>query len=39
MEIIHLSGYTVEEKIHIAHQYLTKKALAESGLENHPLKL
>ncbi len=37
MEIIHLSGYTLEEKIHIAHQYLTKKAIGESGLDNHPL--
>ncbi len=37
MEIIQLSGYTLEEKIHIAHQYLTKKAIAESGLEKHPL--
>ena len=38
MEIIQLSGYTLEEKIHIAHQYLTKKAVDESGLENHPLE-
>lgn len=37
MEIIHLSGYTLEEKIHIANQYLTKKAIGESGLDNHPL--
>ena len=37
MEIIHLSGYTLEEKMHIANQYLIKKAIAESGLENHPL--
>lgn len=38
MEIIHLSGYTLEEKIHIANDYLTKKALSESGLETHPLE-
>ena len=37
MEIIHLSGYTLEEKMHIADQYLIKKALAESGLDTHPL--
>ncbi len=37
MEIIHLSGYTLEEKIHIAHKYLVKKSLEESGLIAQPI--
>lgn len=32
MEIIHLSGYTVQEKLNIAKQHLIKKALSDSGL-------
>ncbi len=39
MEIIQLSGYTLEEKLHIAQEYLTRKALLESGLSDHPLAL
>jgi len=33
MEIIRLSGYTLEEKINIAKQYLVNKAIIDSGLE------
>jgi ATP-dependent Lon protease len=36
MEIIQLSGYTLEEKMHIAQEYLTKRALTESGLADQP---
>ncbi len=36
MEVIHLSGYTLEEKINIAQNFLVKKALTESGLDVHP---
>jgi ATP-dependent Lon protease len=32
MEIIHLSGYTLEEKIHIAQRYLIPKAMHETGI-------
>lgn len=32
MEIIHLSGYTTEEKIHIAQRYLIPKQVKENGL-------
>ncbi len=37
MEIIHLSGYTMEEKVHIARNYLAKKAINDAGLEIHPI--
>lgn len=37
MEIIQLSGYTVEEKIKIAHKHLVEKSLKESGLEDKPI--
>ena len=37
MEIINLTGYTLEEKIQIARNYLTHKAIDESGLEIHPI--
>ncbi len=33
MEIIELSGYTVDEKINIAKKYLVKKSVTDSGLE------
>lgn len=39
MEIIQLSGYTLEEKLHIAKEYLTKRALTESGLSTQPIEL
>lgn len=37
MEIIHLSGYTQEEKLHICKDYLVKRALTNSGLESHSI--
>lgn len=39
MEIIELSGYTLEEKIEIAKQYLIKKQRLENGLDAKTLKL
>ncbi len=33
MEVIHLSGYTLDEKLNIAKQHLVRKALADTGLE------
>src|SRR3990167_2178056 len=33
MEVIHLAGYTVDEKLNIAKQHLVRKALADTGLE------
>lgn len=37
MEIIQLSGYTVEEKIQIAQQHLVIKALEDTGLRETPI--
>jgi len=37
MEVIHFPGYTEDEKVHIAEQYLIPKQLAEHGLS--PAKL
>ena len=34
MEIIELTGYTREEKVQIGQQYLVKKAIIDSGLED-----
>jgi ATP-dependent Lon protease len=39
MEIIQLSGYTVDEKIHIARLHLIKKAIKDAGLEEYNLSL
>lgn len=39
MEIIELSGYTTEEKMQIAKKHLVRKAVADAGLENQPVKL
>ena len=39
MEIIELSGYTPEEKINIAKQHLTAKAIADTGLENRGIQI
>jgi ATP-dependent Lon protease len=39
MEIIELSGYTLEEKTSIAHQHLVKKAIANAGLDGHNIVL
>lgn len=39
LEIIELSGYTLEEKMNIAKRYLVKKAVADSGLEGKGVDL
>ncbi|WP_018674767.1 endopeptidase La [Riemerella columbina] len=39
MEVIQLSGYTLEEKVEIAKQHLIKKQLKENGLKVSQLKL
>lgn len=39
MEVINLSGYTIEEKLNIAKKHLIEKALKDSGLENYDIKL
>lgn len=38
MEIIHLSGYTEQEKINIAQQHLVLKSIKANGLEKSELK-
>jgi ATP-dependent Lon protease len=38
MEVIHLSGYSDEEKVQIAFKYLIPKQVTENGLEGHPLE-
>lgn len=35
LEIIELSGYTMEEKIHIAQKHLVQRGIADTGLEGH----
>ncbi len=35
MEIIRLSGYTLDEKVNISKQNLVKRAIVDSGLEQH----
>ena len=37
MEIIHLSGYSLEEKVSIAKHHVIKKIITDTGLENHPV--
>ena len=37
MEVIYVSGYTEEEKVNIAQQYLVPKKLKEHGLTEHDL--
>lgn len=39
MEIIHVSGYTQEEKLQIARNYIVPRALKEAGLEHHHVPL
>ena len=39
MEIINISGYSLEEKVQIAKRYLLKKQIIEHGLKNHEFKL
>ena len=38
MEIITLSGYTLEEKLEIAKRYLVKRSVESTGLDNHNIK-
>lgn len=38
MEIIYLSGYTLEEKLNIAQSHLVEKAINESGLTEYKIK-
>ncbi|MHC6180831.1 endopeptidase La [Clostridium sp. JNZ X4-2] len=37
MEVIEVSGYTVEEKFHICKKYLIPKELKENGIENNEI--
>jgi ATP-dependent Lon protease len=37
-EVISMSGYTVDEKVHIAERHLIPKAIEDSGLTRFPLK-
>ena len=39
MEIINVTGYTIEEKVEIAKQHLLSKQLAEHGLTKNQLKI
>lgn len=39
MEVIEVSGYTVEEKIKIAHQHLIRRAFEETGLESYQIAI
>jgi ATP-dependent Lon protease len=39
MELIHISGYTEEEKMHIAQRYLLPKQLKEHGLKEDQLDI
>jgi len=39
MEIIHVTGYTIEEKVEIAKQHLLSKQLEEHGLNKNQLKI
>ncbi len=39
MEIVNVSGYTIEEKFHIAKKHLLPKQISEHGLEKNIIKL
>ena len=39
MELIHISGYTEQEKLHIAKNHLIKKQLKENGLTKNDLQI
>ncbi|MEX0648562.1 MAG: endopeptidase La [Balneolaceae bacterium] len=39
MEIINISGYTLEEKVEIAKKYLIPKQIEENGLDNKQIKI
>jgi ATP-dependent Lon protease len=38
MEVIHISGYTLQEKVHIARRYLVPKAIKAHGLKRTQIK-
>lgn len=38
MEIIELSGYTMEEKLHIAKRHLIRRSVTDVGLEKHNIQ-
>ncbi len=39
MEVIQVSGYTLEEKISITKKHLLRKAISDSGLDNHNIDI
>jgi len=39
MEMIHIAGYTPDEKLQIAKKYLLKKSVDAHGLENYPVQV
>ena len=39
MEVIHLSGYTEDEKLNIAMKYLLPNALKDNGLKDHEIEI
>ncbi|MDP6561122.1 MAG: endopeptidase La, partial [Candidatus Binatia bacterium] len=39
MEVIHLSGYTNEEKLEIARQFVISRQLEENGISQHALEI
>ncbi len=39
MEVINLSGYTLEEKVNIAERHIVPKAISDTGLEKHNILL
>ena len=39
MEIINISGYSIEEKVHIAKKHLINKQISNHGLNNHKFKI
>ena len=39
MEIIELSGYTLEEKVNISKKHIVQRAITETGLSGHDIKI